>query len=171
MTGGAPGSNGRPHGKPSSDLWSIPAGAVELDDEALWGNGDILDRLSAVLPEAADPQTVSAGAAHRHRTGTRRARRAAEVATGEPVRRPRKGMVVAILMASFSAAVMVGLWFPPTLIVPGQPAPSGSSTPAGPASNPSPVTNGPSECPMYAAPPEGPNVPPGPQSGGCFFVG
>jgi hypothetical protein len=182
---GAPGSNGGYQGQPSSDLWSIPLGAVELDDAALWSNGDILDRLSAVLPEVAPPESASSGAAHGGRAETRRARRAAEAAVGEPGTRRRGGVLRraaggdglskpvlgAILALSFSGAVLVGMVFAPSPFVPSRPIPSGSSTPAGPASNARIVTNGPRECPMYAAPPEGPNVPPDPQAGGCFFAG
>lgn len=185
VTSGAPGSNGESPGKqPRTDLWSIPPGAVELDDAAFWGNGDILDRLSAVLPEAAEPEPTSPGASHGVRAGTRRARRAAEAA-GDPGRRRRRGAelravgadglskttIAAVLLLSFFGAVLVGAVFTPSPLGSSQPLPSGSSTPAGSGPDPSPVVDGPNECPMYAAPPEGARVPPSPQSGGCFFAG
>jgi hypothetical protein len=171
MTSRAFGSDEPQDGRSASDLWSIPAGAVELDDAALWGNGDILNRLSAVLPEVAHPESGSASpGAARGRTGTRRTRRAAEAAIGKPGKH-RKAIIVVTLAVSFCVAVLVGTLLSPTLLEPGRPGPNGSGTPASPASDSWPITDGPSECPMYTAPPEGPAVPPGPQSGGCFFVG
>lgn len=176
MTSDVPGRDGPPQGKqPSSDLWSVPPGAMELDDAALWGKGDFVDRLSAVLPEVAHPESESEsalpGETPGRRTETRQTRGAADAATREPGRRPRLAMVVAILVVSFCGAVLVGTFFPPPLLVPSLRVPNESSAPAGPALDPRPVTNGPSECPMYAAPPVGPNVAPGAQSGVCFFVG
>ena len=197
MTSGEPESNGGSPGRqPSGDLWSIPLGAVELDEAALWGNGDILDRLSAVLPESESESALGSaplsapalpGAVHEGRAGTRRARRAAEAAAvdGGPGRRRRggavpraagahglsRGLLVAILAVAFSGAVLVGMLFTRSPAGSGQPSPSGSSIPVDPASDQLIVTNGPSECPMYAAAPEGLRVPPDPQAGECFFVG
>jgi hypothetical protein len=165
-------------GTTAHDLWSIPGEAVGLDDAALWADGDILNRLSAVLPGYEHVGPSAPGVVSGDPPSTRRRHRATagdaprSARRGVIARRSNAAVVTAIVVSAFLVAVLAGAVLTPSTSRTGGPSPQGVSTPHRPGT-PSDriVTDGPNDCPMYVVPATGTGPVSAPWSGGCFYVG
>jgi hypothetical protein len=160
-------------GGPVADLWSLPPGALNLD-EALVDDEAALDRLAAVLPvlgadlesDTSDPEqpvTSSDGRSGPDAPGefrpSRRSRREARGRSPGREKRSLSAVTVLLLLVIVYvvSAVLALAWKAMTGPEPGLGGRSGDTV----------VIDGPPPCPMY----RDPRSTKATSSGACFFVG